>query len=67
MQLSVIYELRANNIEEEHIELIMQRVKNRLSEKNIDAELEKLGYSKIFTVDYDAYDADYTYDDEEDY
>jgi len=65
VQLSIIYELRANNVEEEHIELIMQKVKNRLSEKNIDAELEKLGYSKIFTVDYDSYDADYTYDEED--
>jgi len=52
---SIIYELRANNIKEEDIQLIMQRVKNRISEENIDIELQKLGYPKIFTVDYDDY------------
>lgn len=56
MDLAIIYELRANNISEEHIELIMNRVKNRLTEENIDKELLKLGYQKIFTVDYDEYD-----------
>ncbi len=56
MDLAIIYELRANNVSEEHIELIMNRVKNRLSEENIDKELQKLGYSKIFTNDYSEYD-----------
>ena len=56
MDLSIIYELRANDVSEEHIELIMDRVKNRLTEENIDKELQKLGYQKIFTVDYDEYD-----------
>ena len=56
MDLAIIYELRANNVNEEHIELIMNRVKNRLTEENIDKELQKLGYPKIFTVDYDEYD-----------
>lgn len=61
---SVIYELRANNVSEEDIKLIISRVKNRLSERNLDIELEKLGYGKIFTVDYD----DLEYDDfDEDY
>lgn len=55
---SVIYELRASNVKEEDIEIIMNRVKNRLSEKNLDIELEKLGYPKIFTIDYDEYDYD---------
>ena len=49
MDLAIIYELRANNVSEEHIELIMDRVKNRLTEENIDKELQKLGYQKIFT------------------
>ncbi|AXX93043.1 hypothetical protein CPU12_07480 [Malaciobacter molluscorum LMG 25693] len=65
MQLSVIYELRANNVKEEDIETIMERVKNRLSEENIDIELQKLGYPKIFTVDYDDYN-EFDYDDEDD-
>ena len=39
----------------------MDRVKNRLTEENIDKELVKLGYPKIFTVDYDDYD-NYDYD-----
>jgi hypothetical protein len=56
MDLAIIYELRANNVREEHIELIMDRVKNRLTEENINKELQKLGYQKIFTVDYDEYD-----------
>ena len=41
----------------------MNRVKNRLSEENIDKELVKLGYPKIFTVDYDDYD-NYDYADD---
>lgn len=64
MDLAIIYELRANNVSEEHIELIMDRVKNRLTEENIDKELLKLGYQKIFTVDYDEYD---NYDFNDDY
>jgi len=64
MDLAIIYELRANNISEEHIELIMDRVKNRLTEENIDKELQKLGYQKIFTVDYNEYD---NYDFNDDY
>jgi hypothetical protein len=62
MDLSVIYELRANDVSEEHIEQIMNRVKNRFTEENIDKELIKLGYPKMFTVDYDEYD-EYGYDD----
>ena len=64
MDLAIIYELRANNISEEHIELLMDRVKNRLTEENIDKQLLKLGYQKIFTVDYDEYD---NYDFNDDY
>ena len=63
MDLAIIYELRANNISEEHIELNMSRVKNRLTEDNIDKELVKLGYPKIFTVDYDEFD-NYDFDDD---
>ncbi|RXJ96921.1 hypothetical protein CRU94_02070 [Arcobacter sp. AHV-9/2010] len=63
MNLAIIYELRANDVKEEDIELIMNRVKNRLSEENIDKELLKLGYPKIFTVDYDDYD-NYDYSDD---
>lgn len=55
---SVICELRASNVREEDITLIMERVKNRLSEENLDIELQKLGYDKIFTIDYDQYDYD---------
>lgn len=60
---SVIYELRANDIKEEDIEIIMSRVKNRISDENLDIELQRLGYDKIFTVDYDDYDEDSDYDD----
>lgn len=63
MDLAIIYELRANDISEEHIDLIMSKVKNRLTEDNIDKELVKLGYSKIFTVDYDEFD-NYDFDDD---
>lgn len=61
---SIIYELRANDISEEDINTIIERVKNRISEENIDKELEKLGYQKIFTVDYDSYDYEDTFDEE---
>ena len=56
MDLAITYELRANDVSEEHIDLIMNRVKNRLTEENIDKELVKLGYPKIFTVDYSEFD-----------
>ncbi|NVJ53109.1 MAG: hypothetical protein HWD90_05400 [Campylobacteraceae bacterium] len=59
---SFIYELRANDIKEKDIKNIMEIVKNRLSEENVDAELVKLGYQKVFTVDYDSYDEFYNYD-----
>lgn len=62
---SIIYELRANDVKEEDIETIMEKVKNRISEENIDIELEKLGYPKIFTIDYDSYD--YGMDDDKEY
>lgn len=64
---SIIYELRANDVKEEDIKFIMERVKNRISEANIDSELEKLGYPKVFTVDYDDYNDDYSLDDEDDF
>lgn len=63
MDLSIVYELRANDVSEEHIQLIMEKIKNRLTEDNIDKELVKLGYPKIFTVDYDEYDEYGGYDD----
>jgi hypothetical protein len=56
MNLAIIYELRAANVEEADIELIMNRVKNRLSEENIDKELVKMGYPKIFTLDCSEFD-----------
>lgn len=62
---SIIYELRANDVKEEDVETIMEKVKNRISEHNIDIELEKLGYPKIFTVDYDSYD--FGMDEDDDY
>lgn len=62
MNLAIVYELRANDVSEEHIDLIMDRVKSRLTEDNIDKELVKLGYPKIFTIDYDEFD-NYDYDD----
>ena len=56
MDLAIIYELRANDVSEEHIDLIMNRVKNRLTEENIDKELVKMGYPKIFTLDCSEFD-----------
>lgn len=62
---SIIYELRYNNVKEEDIKTIIERVKNRISEENIDNELVKLGYNKIFTVDYSDIDYD-SYDNFDD-
>lgn len=53
---SIIYELKEHNIKDKDIDYIMNRVKNRFCEENIDIELKKLGYEKIFTIDYDEYD-----------
>ncbi|MGB1226888.1 MAG: hypothetical protein ACPG9K_03275 [Poseidonibacter sp.] len=55
LNLSIKYELLSANIDEQDIEYIMDRVKNRLTEENIDYELEKLGYQKHFTSDYTEY------------
>lgn len=49
--MSVVYELRAHKILEEDIEYICSRVKNRLSEENVNIELQKLGYKKVFDID----------------
>lgn len=54
--LSYRYELRASSVEEKDIDYILEKVKNRLSEENVDIELQKLGYQKVFTIDYDSYD-----------
>ncbi len=65
---SIIHELRYNDVKEEDIKTIIERVKNRISEENIDRELAKLGYQKIFTVDYDDYDNygdDYDFEDDD--
>lgn len=56
---SIIYELRANNVKEEDIQAIINEVKDKLSEENLDKALVLLGYPKIFTIDYDDfYDED---------
>jgi nitrogen-specific signal transduction histidine kinase len=64
---SIIYELRANDIKEDDIQFIMEKVKNRISEQNIDIELEKLGYPKVFTVDYDDYSYEYDMDEDDEF
>ena len=53
-ELSILYELQEVNVKEADIEYILNRVKNRLSEKKVDIELEKIGYPKIFTSDYES-------------
>ncbi len=63
---SIIYELRANDVKEEDIRTIVENVKDSLSEENLDNELVKLGYPKLFTVDYDDYNEDNN-DDFDDY
>ncbi len=63
---SIIYELRANDIKEEDIQTIIERVQDRLSEESLDEELVRLGYPKIFTVDYDDY-SENSDDDFDDY
>jgi hypothetical protein len=45
----------------------MEKVKNRISEQNIDIELEKLGYPKVFTVDYDDYSYEYDMDEDDEF
>lgn len=56
LDLSIKYELLSANVDENHVEYIMDRVKNRLTEENVDHELVKLGYQKHFTSDYNEYD-----------
>ena len=64
---AIIYELKANDVSDEDIELILSRVKNRVSDKNLDIELVRLGYNKIFTVDYDEFDDGYDDDLDSDF
>ncbi|APW64988.1 MULTISPECIES: hypothetical protein [Arcobacteraceae] len=56
LDLSIKYELLSANIDENDVLYIMDRVKNRLTEENIDYELQKLGYEKYFTSDYNECD-----------
>ena len=54
MNLAIIYELRAADVKEEHIEQIMDKVKNRLSEVLIK-EIVPIGKKiKEFKKDTDA-------------
>ncbi|MDX1808699.1 MAG: hypothetical protein R3331_04105 [Sulfurospirillaceae bacterium] len=58
----VVNEMRANGVAEEDIKTILeQSKKSRYNPKLIDEELEKMGYEKIFTIDYDD-----NYDDDDD-
>lgn len=61
----VVNEMRANGVEEEDIKTIVeQSKKSRFNPKLVDDALVKMGYEKIFTIDYeDNYDDD---DDEAD-
>jgi hypothetical protein len=58
----VVNEMRANGVEEEDIKTIVEQAKkSRFNPKLVDDALVKLGYEKIFTIDYDD-----NYDDEDD-
>lgn len=50
-------EMRANSVEEDAINSIEESCKkHRYSPESIDAELVKLGYEKIFTIDYEDFE-----------
>lgn len=50
-------EMRANSVEENDIEIIEESCKRyRYSAESMDAELVKLGYDKIFTIDYEDFE-----------
>jgi prophage antirepressor-like protein len=53
-----------NDTQKEEVSMVSADLVNKLTEENIDKELQKLGYQKIFTVDYDEYD---NYDFNDDY
>lgn len=60
----VVFEMELNGVDAADIADIVQLCNNKgFNSDFIDGELLKRGYTKIFTIDYDAYD---DYDDWED-
>ncbi|MFC2073279.1 hypothetical protein ACFLRS_00320 [Campylobacterota bacterium] len=59
------FEMNINNVTEKDIsEIIEICKKSGFILESIDDELQKRGYTKIFTVDYDDVNDDDVYDDE---
>ena len=57
------FEMNMNDVREKDIEeIIKECTHSGFSSEHLDEELQKRGYQKIFTVDYDAMD---TYDEDE--
>lgn len=58
------YEMRANGVYQEDIKIILENSKKyKMNPQYIDNELVKLGYDKIFTIDYDDIKSDDEYDE----
>lgn len=56
------FEMSINDVKPSDIEEIIEKCRHSgFSSEELDQELQKRGYAKIFTVDYDALD---TYDEE---
>lgn len=56
------FEMRINDVKESDIEEIIEECRHSgFSSEDIDQALQKRGYPKIFTIDYDALD---TYDED---
>jgi hypothetical protein len=53
-----VYEMVVNGVDQDDIDAIMSKLEGRLSGKRIDAELEKLGYERIFDDEEDSSETD---------
>lgn len=57
---SIIFMLKSHGVNKEHIELFIEKLKNKnFTIDDCDKLLEKLDYERIFTSDEDEYLGDY--------
>ncbi|QFR49482.1 hypothetical protein FJR48_06955 [Sulfurimonas lithotrophica] len=64
----MVFDMELAGVDAEHIAGIVELCKNKgFSSEMVDEELIKLGYPKIFTIEYDDYDEYNSFDDEDYY
>ncbi len=60
----IIFEMELGGVDNEHVSVIVNKYKEKpMMVTEIDDLLSEMGYSPVFTVDYDAYDDYASYED----